>query len=934
MDSFIAVDIETTGLNCDLDRIIEVSAVRFSGGEITDTYSSLVFTSKEIAPYIEQLTGISNEMVQSAPKEEFIKTELINFCGQQPLVFHNASFDISFLERFFNKPIENQILDTLEMTRVLFPALPSYNLNSLAHYFEIPLPKHRALDDAISCGNLLLRCMEKISNLKPHILSLILTFLKYSDDYLGYVVEQQYYRNIWESKVDSQEFRFRSIIPKYKHPEATEPPKPLLIDEFTLEKIETLLSCNGSFLNKFPNFEFRPGQMEMLRQICQSFLEGRLFVAEAATGTGKSLAYLLPAILWSILKDEKVVISTHTINLQEQLSNNDLPIIEHMLGLENFCSAILKGRNNYLCLNKLQQQFNSAPQNSPKLNYFLARIVNWLDITALGDKTELNLKKDDHEHWISIAADSYSCLGNKCEFFSDCYVTHAKKKAERAKILITNHSMLLSDIKTSNGVLPNFKYLIIDEAHNLEQESISHLTIECSSYLLNTITRNLKLTLEGLALSMKRFRKKQFYSVDNECFAEIDMIYDKAITDLNALGKISNEFRASIRHLWFTLEETDQNQAKWLRRGISENDEWILVNNVAQNVIFRLLDLTKHVSKIIVLLKDIQGFSYNLNIHFYSQICQEYASNLSSILNLDIEDKVTWLETYSNDMFSLKQAPLEVGEILAEKIYQEKECVIFTSATLTVENSFSFFNEQVGLDLAEQERICAHIYQSPFNFEKQATLCIPTNLPNPADLPSQYESILYSALEQMITANKGRTLVLFTSRQQLLDCYYCLKESLQEQNIKLLAHHIDGSRTSILERFKQQENSVLFGTNSFWEGVDIPGNSLTLLIIMRLPFQAPGIPTLAAKMEYFKKNKRDPFSNLNLPQAIIRFKQGFGRLVRTKQDSGFVVVLDKRIIEKFYGKRFLGSLPLKTHFRGEFQDIVQEIAYRNKPDVK
>lgn len=934
MENFIAVDIETTGLNPEQDHIIEVGAVKFCKGEAVETFSSLVFTTKKINSFITQLTGITEQMIRNAPSTEQVKNELACFCEDKPLVFHNAPFDLAFLEKFYGKPVLNQYLDTLEITRIFFPSLSAYDLKSLADYFNLPSPSHRALDDAITCGYLLIKNLELIDGLKPQLLSVLVNFLQQPSNLLGTIIQQQYYQRTWSSKIESKEPIFHGLIYKTKAQEEKPTATFTYLDEFTIQNLDTLLcSSDSPILNKYPNFEFRSGQLEMLKEVCASFLDNRLFIAEAATGTGKSLAYLIPAVLWSVLRKEKVVISTHTINLQEQLSKKELPKIKTILGLENLVSTVIKGRSNYLCLNKLEQHFSNSAQNTLQQNYFLARITNWLANTSSGDKNELNLKQHEHEYWANVAADSYTCLGSKCNFYNACFVVQARRKAEQANILITNHSLLLSDVKLDNGILPPYKYLIIDEAHNLEQESINHLTIECSSYLLFALIKNLRQTLEHLAMLLTKTEKKNLEQTEIEKITNIKKLKIEALENLSGFQQAVNNFKISIEKLANIFDTANNNYSKWLKKDLTNKDEWLLVCSEAQNVIYRLQSLAQDFFKISNQIKHIPELTNNLDIHTWSQMCEEYAGNIMSLLNLEDEEKVVWLETYQDNAFSLKQAPLEVGYLLCEKIYQDKNSIIFTSATLTIEKDFSFFKKQVGLDLIAENRIKTAVYESPFDYEKQALLCIPTDLPGPLDATYRNDLELNMAIGELIIANKGRTLVLFTSYQQLVNCYYSLKETLQNKNINLLAHHIDGNRTSIIEQFKKKKNSVILGTNSFWEGVDLPGDYLTLLVIVKLPFQAPGIPTLAAKMEYLRNNNQDPFRNLNLPQAVIRFKQGFGRLVRSKQDSGIVVVLDKRIIEKSYGKKFLNSLPVTTHFRGSFQEIIKMILNRNQVPI-
>lgn len=316
------------------------------------------------------------------------------------------------------------------------------------------------------------------------------------------------------------------------------------------------------------------------------------------------------------------------------------------------------------------------------------------------------------------------------------------------------------------------------------------------------------------------------------------------------------------------------------------------------------------------------------SLSMYASICQEYAENLASLIHIEDEKHVTWLEIDEvNDYFCLKRSPLEVGPSLYNLIYESKNCVIFTSATLTINNKFDFFIKQTGLDRFPDEKLRTVIIPASYNYDSQALLCIADNLPLPIEIEEDdYVRAIGPAIFEMVKANQGRALVLFTSHRLLKLTYRFLKGDLDKEGIVLLGQQVDGDRSFLIEEFKRQNKAVIFGANSFWEGIDIPGEDLTLIIIVKLPFQSPSVPIIAAKIALCRSQGLDPFQLLNLPQAVIKFKQGFGRLIRTTSDRGMIVILDPRIINKSYGKYFLNSIPLKTHVRGSVEEISKLIA--------
>ncbi|WP_227766273.1 helicase C-terminal domain-containing protein [Zhaonella formicivorans] len=931
MESFVALDIETTGLQPECDEIIEVAAVKFKKGQIESKFSSLIYTSKSLSPYLTKLTGITQEMLSHAPAAQTVLEELKTFIGTDTLVLHNAPFDLSFLTKLNQGVLANEYLDTLDLAKIVLPTLGSYRLQQLAEHFNLPIPTHRASVDAEACGYIFLEIVKIFASTPLAVLNHYINLFSKPPSSFGHLLQKIYLQKLNSNGLGnvSPEFNFiNKPLHKGIFAEVRKDSKQQTIN-FNLQEIKSLVSEEGNFASRYPGFEFRQSQSKMLGQICESFINEKFLVLEAATGTGKSLAYLIPAIFWALHKKEKVIISTHTINLQEQLLFKELPILQKVLDI-SFASAIIKGRNNYICLYKWQEKLQNSFELSNREKYFLARIISWLQNSLTGDKNELNLSSNEQDLWSKVAADSYSCLGKICPWFDCCFVMEARKKAEQADIVITNHSLLLTDAKIENGILPKHRYLIIDEAHNLEQEATNHLTTEFSSYKIQQLIFNLFHHQDKRPAGMLAGLGKELKIIKDDKRDSAETTLAAAIDHLLALAHVMEDLTKALKVFNTSTLPNSEYNAKWLKTEIYDSPDWPAVKTAAENVIMHLRVLADN---LVVLARfseeELEDPVQARNLLAYAALCKEYQDNLNFLFNLESRDFVTWLETDNDNNkfhFALKSTPIEVGPLLYELVFKEKQSVILTSATLTVEQDFSYFIQQVGLNLLPAERIITTIIESSYNLAEQALLCIVNNLPNPAQVDeAKFAQEIQPVLSKLILANKGRTLVLFTSHRLLRQVYYALKDDLERHKIQLLGHQIDGSRTYLVEEFKKAEQAVLFGANSFWEGVDVPGDALTLIIIVKLPFQAPTQPALAARIEYLKSKCQDPFTSLNLPQAIIKFKQGFGRLIRTSTDKGIVVVLDRRIIEKNYGRKFLNSLPLKTHFRGTVSEIVKFI---------
>ena len=621
--------------------------------------------------------------------------------------------------------------------------------------------------------------------------------------------------------------------------------------------IDVFFAPGGVIGRAFEGYERRQQQVEMARAVQKALSTKRHLVTEAGTGVGKSLAYLVPAIEKAILGANRVVISTFTIALQEQLINKDIPCLNRCLPW-GFKAALAKGKGNYLCKRRLEFAIRRQMGLFDQFSDALSEINNWARRTADGSLSDLPFIPDSRV-WDAVRAEHGNCKGRKCGHWTSCFCQRAKRELENANVIVTNHALLFSDLALREeefSILPDYKWVIIDEAHNIERVAEEHFGIEISS-------GSVRFLLDGL------YNPRTHKGL---------LVYTGAgnLTDMVVkAGEAAKEFFKSVRQ-WDERHKTQTNgrcyknfvedklsaQIKELRAGLSG------LAKQAKDEDERF-ELTRYVDKCVGLLQDLEAF--------LPQAKQDY---------------VYWIEVSDNkrEAVYLKSAPLNVGADVKRGLFDKFESVIMTSATLSSggekgKGGFEFFAGRVGLADYDAVKL-----GSPFDYQKQVTIYIEGDLPEPND--EKFAESACEAVKKYVLRTQGRAFVLFTSYKMLGDFAEQLAEWFKENNIELLQQGVGLDRTSLLKRFKMDGRFVLFGTDSFWQGVDVAGEALSNVIIVRLPFAVPDTPLLAGRLDKIKEEGGNPFAEYQLPLAIIKFKQGFGRLIRTKTDTGIVVILD------------------------------------------
>lgn len=714
-----------------------------------------------------------------------------------------------------------------------------------------------------------------------------------------------------------------------------------------LDKNEMLgyISEGGKIAALIERFEERAGQKELMKLIVAAMNEPGHAILEGETGIGKSMAYLIPAIHYAHQHRCRVAVSTNTINLQHQLVNKDLPLLRSVVPFEfNYC--LVKGRRNYLCLRKIQEYLNSEDSDhlleSEELGQF-QRLVAWAEKTADGSLSDLNWVPVE-SLWEKVCCDKDSCPGINCSEYQNCFFYKARRFACEADILVVNHHLLFSDLAlrgatseySQTAVIPACKAVILDEAHNLEETATRHFGFRTTALGLQRQLGKIyqkrgrretgTFAMLHLALS---FGHGPFSPEDRSAFLE--EITTELITSRLEIGDLS---RALFENLVSFFVNTDKAQNGEHRIRIGKKEESRREFETLAHYAFKMRDECKRLAgrmkKLARKLQNHLGDDEEERRHFDLPLVEmnSYAARLEEVggsVNVMFD-----LETSGRDEFvhfftamvrktgiypAFHSLPIVVSRPMLDFCFKKIDCCILVSGTLTTRKNFSFIKNRLGLDSDELETTPLEgRFPSPFNYERQARLFIPTDLPDPAS-PLFAEGIA-RPLEGIITASMGGALVLCTSYTHLNYLYNALAPRLAAHGLECYRQG-EIERHYLLELFKEDGNAVLFATDSFWEGVDVPGSALRNLIITKLPFATPNDPVLEARNERIKEEGRNPFNEYQLPMAAIKLKQGFGRLIRKKTDHGTVWILDKRIITKSYGQFFLESLPEMPVLRGK-----------------
>jgi len=635
----------------------------------------------------------------------------------------------------------------------------------------------------------------------------------------------------------------------------------------TPPRIDQYFDREGVLATRFPGFEFRPQQLEMAGAVERALEDGGHLMVEAGTGTGKSLAYLVPAILWAVHNEKRVVISTYTKTLQEQILNHDIPILRDQLGLQ-FRHALCLGNENYLSLRRMKRAAQAGLFNNIEEEEQLNNLFGWANETRTGYKSDLPFEPLPAV-WEEAGRQKDLCLGKNCETYEVCFYFKERRRWYHAQLLIVNHHLFFANVANNGAVLPRFDAVIFDEAQNLEEAATSFLGMEVSNsglfYFLDRVynARTQRGTLSRLRSDLTVEIKQMVTKVRTAA----EGFFNNVLDQYGRSDRTLRFYRPPGLHNSIFIPMQELHEAlKSLANRLDNEEEHLEVTAAAERVF-------------------------------------EINNTLCALLNQNMPEYVYWLEVVKKTRFvraTLRGVPINIDGELREQVFAKTDRVVMTSATLTTNRTFDYVKERLGYDPGDER-----ILDSPFDYSEQALLYLPKDLPDPGGDSDQYMQALAERTRELIHAAGGRTFVLFTSYDALNRVHRILDPQIGQYP---LLKQGELSPTRMIQRFKETP-SVIFGTSSFWQGVDIPGDALSSVIITKLPFDVPTEPLVEARIEDLKKRSINPFRHYQIPRAIIQLRQGFGRLIRKRSDKGVVSILDSRLSNRGYGKQFLASLP-------------------------
>lgn len=702
------------------------------------------------------------------------------------------------------------------------------------------------------------------------------------------------------------------------------------------EAVIAVLTPEGPFGSILKGFEPREEQRSMMKNVLDAYNRNQIALIEAGTGTGKSLAYLIPAMLWAVQTKERTVISTNTITLQEQLLQKDIPLITKALKLD-LKAVLVKGMYNYLCLRKLEEtkrEFLSIQESEE-----IQKIDIWKENTKDGSRSSLPFAPSS-AIWEKVAAESDTCNRTKCPYYQQCHFFKARKDANEAQILVANHHLLFADLvfRTEDdnykdpAILPAYNRIILDEAHNIEDIATEYFASRVSQLDVMRIMARLTAEKGGKVQGkLPLLKDKLSNHYKNDLSGNVSSIHNRLTIDLPGIRRELLKHAQEAFDAFFEFAQLLQGSARNIEEAPGEGKLRLLphhhthpswhhklepLTTQLNQSIQRYSQGIKALSEDVKQLKNsafeeqVKGLLFEITA--LSNRLDQCANTLLNFVAEKISDnKVRWIESQALKTMvntSLVNADLDIAKTLANYLFSKFDTIVLCSATLTTDQNFNFMRNRLGLteEYLGKRAIQEHIYESPFNYMEQALLAIPTDIPNPTD--SNFVSVASEKIFQALQSSRGNAFVLFTSYTMLKTCFEKLEMRLRTQGYNLLKQG-DDDRQVLLNKFKSTDRSVLFGTDSFWEGVDVAGEALRCVIIVKLPFKVPTEPLIQARSEAIAARGGDPFMEYSLPQAIVKFKQGFGRLIRKRSDRGCIVCLDNRITTKRYGKLFLSSLP-------------------------
>ncbi len=953
---FVALDLEATGMDPSRDEVIEIGAVKFRDGVVIDHFETMVRPRSGLSFGIQTLTGLTNKDLNDAPRFAAVAPKLRDFVKQASIVGQSVGMDLDMLEAA-GLGLQNRRFDTFEMATILLPELPTYDLGTIAATLGVPPSlKHRAVADAETAMHVFNRLLDRIEALDDATLDRLAELTRISQSSLTHLFSSVARRRRGEIEQFGGNSIGAALLAKLGGERSASPEAAFLVSrsrparleptgnepDISPDDLRNAMGPDGPFSAALPGFEQRPQQLDMMLAVARILNRGGRTLIEAGTGTGKSLGYLLPAAIHAMEHGDPIVVSTATIALQDQLMKKDIPALRAAAAraakvdpsspiakLQNLRASVLKGRANYLCLRRWFLAQREAVSSETQAQLY-AKVTAWVQSTETGDRAELRLSQDEGAMWGRLAEDEGACVPAQCVFHrrNQCFLFRARAEAEASHLVVVNHSLLLSDLLRSRSVLPSFRHLIVDEAQHLEAEATTQAGFSVSrpqavELIRRVVREDPQLGTVGALGLTSRTLSTLAGNQARAAAAELQMF-------LQAGRNSSADALSGIERVFLTLgefvERYDSLATGYERRvrvtgAIRSDPAWSQVEiewDQTAQPIGALIDLLRQFSDVVETFSD-EVLPTRLEIlteleNLESELT-ELRRRLFELLSQSSEQMICWLSRHqTTGETSVHAVPLHVADLLRAELYRRCESVTLTSATLTTDRTFDYIKDRLGLEEADELSV-----PSPFDYAASTLLAVMDDVPEPGQ-PGHQKALQRAVLESC-RASQGRAMVLFTSHNALQTTYRAIKSELEREGILVLGQRIDGSPRQLVERLLNNPKTVIFGTNSFWEGVDIVGDALSLLVITRLPFSVPSDPVFAARSELFE----EPFIDYAVPQAILRFKQGFGRLIRSADDRGACVVLDRRIVSRRYGESFVASLPDCRFIVGNVDEVASSV---------
>lgn len=909
--TYAVVDLETTGHSSSKgDRIIQIAIVFIEHMAITKTYTTFVNPGKEIPAFIKQLTNISEEDVADAPRFEDIAEKVAEMLQGAVFVAHNTDFDLNFLQREFSRcgvrPWKGKKIDTVELAKIVYPSSHGYRLQDLTDELHIPLTAaHRADDDAKATAELFLRAYDKLRTLPKETLQLLhrRSFSLKSD------VASVFYDAIKRCTSADLYALFRGI-PYKKETTTSSLTNHVIAYPTTSEEKKQLLQ------KVYARYEEREAQSSFMDIVWGAFQNRQEAIAEVPTGVGKTMAYLLPAFLYAVEKRQPVVISTYTNHLIDKIVLEEVAALRAVFD-GDLLVTVLKGRAQYISFKKFEELLQITDESYDE-TLAIMQILVWLTETTTGDLEELNVSGGGQLFIDRIRKRSHAVAEDERQ--ADFHLRNIER-ATHSHMIVTNHSMLLTDVKRESSIFPQISGIIIDEAHQFIPTAYQTSELIFSYTNWKYVFGQLSSDANGQLLQQIEVLQRQ-YNCENERLKQALMqAYERFIVLFDEVAYalcIIPQKRKSGNYYTYTLEDVSIDQTTYA---------------AVANCLYTYIELVEQYGALVK--------SYNAQMtkkeqalveewHYWLEEIKMKAGDwVELFLDTPSQNRTVWIETDRRSIpgsLTIIRSFVEGAPIIRQFtsfMAEQNIGIVWTSGTLTVQSDERFIASQLGI----QPSTTVHQLEAPADFYKGAEIIVVDNMPDIQHVSQdEYIEAVADAIIQTVMSLGGRLFVLFTAQDMLRKTYELVWESGLLEEYALLAQGVSsGSRFKLLKSFRQFEKSVLFGTNSFWEGVDVPGEALAAVIVVRLPFSSPDEPIFKARATNLTATGVNSFTKLSLPEAIMRLRQGFGRLIRSSQDKGYFIILDRRIETKSYGEQFIQSLPPVPVKKVLLENMVNEL---------